>query len=296
MALLTSQRLADLPIMRQFYEIFSKLFKIKVVLRSPNGAIRVPLGDPPSRIPFCSALRKHEIGNFLCEKCDRDHVRQVKTESRSLKYHCHVGMTEFIVPILLENEIIAVLIAGQIMDNKPSKESWLKVQAELTENGLDAQDFKNLEDLYYKTPIISPSIQKDLLTQLELFGNYVANVQDQILQGELAYSSLIVLRAQSFIKDAFVNPISLGTVAKAANASIRNLSRQFISETGMTVLDFIHNIRISHAQRQLKNTDKSCLEIAFESGFGSIQQFNRVFKKISRTTPSDWRQIQNKSK
>lgn len=286
MAFVSFQHLALLPIMKQFYELFWNLFKIKVVLRSPEGDLRVPLGDPPTRIPFCTGLRKHPIGEQLCEECDRSHVRLARAERRPLRYHCHIGMTEFIVPILLDNEIIAFLIAGQIMDAKPTEEAWCRIKNILIDRGLD---IRHLKDAYNKISAISPNIQKDIVAQLELFGNYVANAQDQILQVEIPSISNPVVRAQIFIKKNYSEPIHVSEVAGVANTSIRNLSRLFIAETGMTVLDFIHNVRISHAQQLLQSTSRSCLEVALESGFGTVQQFNRVFKKITHTTPKEWR-------
>jgi len=290
MALVSFQYLAGLQIMKQFYELFWGLFRIKVVLRSPSGNIRIPLGDPPTRIPFCTALRKHPTGERLCEQCDRDHVRQARAKRCSLRYHCHIGMTEFIVPILLDNEIIAFLIAGQIMDMKPTEEDWIRTQTVLADRGLN---IRHLREAYFKISVIHPGIQRDIMAQLELFGNYVANAQDQILQVESHGRPFLVQKAQSYIKKNFSETISLIDVAAAAGTSIRNLSRVFIRETGMTVLDFIHHVRILHAQEQLQTTNKSCLQIALESGFGTVQQFNRIFKKTTRTTPSMWRRSRN---
>ena len=290
MAVVNFHYLAKLPIMRQFYELFWSLFKIKVVLRSPSGNIRLPLGDPPTRIPFCTAFRKHSIGEQLCEECDLNHVRLAKAERRSLRYHCHIGMTEFIVPILLEKEIIAFLISGQIMDKTPTEDGWRLVKNKLKDEGLDISPLKSA---YFKVSVIPPEIQKDIMAQLELFGNYVADAQDQILQVEKPHRPHPIKKAQIFIKNYFSEPISLSDVARSANTSIRNLSRLFLSETGMTVLEFIQNVRISRAQEQLQSTNKSCLEIALESGFGTVQQFNRVFKKTTHTTPTIWRKDRN---
>jgi len=290
MALVNFHYLATLPIMRQFYELFWSLFKIKVVLRSPSGNIRVPLGDTPTRIPFCTAFRKHLIGEQLCEECDRKHVRLAKVERRSLRYHCHIGMTEFIVPILLDKEIIAFLISGQIMDKKPTETDWAKTHTVLADKGLN---ICHLRDAYFKISVISPDIQRDIMAQLELFGNYVVSAQDLILQVESPNIPFSVLKAQSFIKKNFSETIPISDVARAVDTSVRHLSRFFLRETGMTVLDFIHHVRISHAQEQLQSTNKSCLQIALESGFGTVQQFNRVFKKTTHTTPSGWRRSQN---
>jgi AraC-like DNA-binding protein len=67
------------------------------------------------------------------------------------------------------------------------------------------------------------------------------------------------------------------------------LTRIFQANTGSTVLEAIQDLRIEKACLLLRDGDESCTHIANECGFGSIQQFNRVFKKIKNCTPQTWR-------
>ncbi|RLD93952.1 MAG: hypothetical protein DRJ13_15255 [Bacteroidetes bacterium] len=46
---------------------------------------------------------------------------------------------------------------------------------------------------------------------------------------------------------------------------------------------------IHHAQRKLISTDKSITDILFDSGFNSISNFNRAFRKINNCTPKEYR-------
>ncbi len=104
-------------------------------------------------------------------------------------------------------------------------------------------------------------------------------------------SSQIVERAKSFVLNHYAEPITLDDIAGAAFTSKRNLTRVFITETGTTVTTFIQQARVWYACNQLRFTNKSCAQIAFESGFGSIQQFNRAFRKLQMVTPSYFREI-----
>jgi AraC-like DNA-binding protein len=56
---------------------------------------------------------------------------------------------------------------------------------------------------------------------------------------------------------------------------------------------FINGYRLSHAKLILGDLDRSrvsILEIAYESGFSSLQSFNRVFKMSEGMTPTDFRE------
>ena len=56
----------------------------------------------------------------------------------------------------------------------------------------------------------------------------------------------------------------------------------------MTVLNSVQEMRIERACRQLQAGQMTCVQIAFECGFGSVQQFNRVFLKLRHCTPLNW--------
>jgi len=62
--------------------------------------------------------------------------------------------------------------------------------------------------------------------------------------------------------------------------------RLFRRECGTSLLKYLHQLRISHAQRLLLTTDLRITDIALESGFGSAAQFHEVFKSLTHSTPS----------
>ena len=123
---------------------------------------------------------------------------------------------------------------------------------------------------------------------LELFGNYIAYTQYQMILGETSLQSRVEERGFSFIRNHFSEMITLEDVALAASTSKRNLSRVFQAKTGMTVVEVIHEMRIDKACRMLKRGNVTCTQVAFECGFGSVQQFNRVFKKHKHCAPRQW--------
>ncbi len=84
--------------------------------------------------------------------------------------------------------------------------------------------------------------------------------------------------------------ISLQSLAEKAHMSVRNFTRAFKRETGMTPLAFINDARIDHARSFLENTDIGLAEIAKRCGFGSAENFRRVFARRLDLTPMEYRQ------
>ena len=57
----------------------------------------------------------------------------------------------------------------------------------------------------------------------------------------------------------------------------------------MGLNDYISECRVSHAKALLATTDTKVLEIAMDSGFGSISQFHEIFKRLCGCTPRAFR-------
>jgi len=284
MPTLTYDQIASLSILWQFYFLVWRLFGVNIAIISPDGKRSQDLGATESWSPFCLKLRQISNARF-CLECDQKYVAIVDEQRRSLRYRCWAGLREFIVPIILNGETLAFIQCGQVLDAPPGEEEWSTTCQTLTALGFDSSSSK---ESFFSLKVIPPQTQKDLMTLLELFGNYIAYAQYQILLSETSQQSRTVERSISFIRNHFTEPISLDDVAKAACTSKRNLTRLFQAKTGMTVLGYIQDLRIEKACLQLQAGEMTCTQVAFESGFGSVQQFNRVFHKMRQCTPLTW--------
>jgi len=84
--------------------------------------------------------------------------------------------------------------------------------------------------------------------------------------------------------------ISRSDIAAAVGMSPEYLSRMFAASTGKTLADYVTEIRIKNASELLISTDKTVIEICFDSGFSSLRTFNRAFQKYFLMTPTLFRQ------
>jgi AraC-like DNA-binding protein len=98
-----------------------------------------------------------------------------------------------------------------------------------------------------------------------------------------------IWKARKFIEEHSAEELSLGKVAKAANVSRNHLSEKFKQVTGINFVEYVARTRFEEACRLLHELDLRISEIAFEVGFQSLSQFNRVFKKLSGKSPSAYR-------
>lgn len=68
------------------------------------------------------------------------------------------------------------------------------------------------------------------------------------------------------------------------------LSRKFKEISGMTFREYLRYRRLAFALKEIRDTEKSILEIALNYGFSSHEAFTRAFKAAYGITPSEYRQ------
>ena len=112
---------------------------------------------------------------------------------------------------------------------------------------------------------------------------------DRSRQGRDGAESARIWKARNFIDQHAGEELSLTKVAKAAETSANYLSEKFKEATGINFVKYVARTRYEKAATLLREADLRVSEIAFASGFQSLSQFNRVFKKFSGKSPTEYR-------
>jgi AraC-like DNA-binding protein len=98
-----------------------------------------------------------------------------------------------------------------------------------------------------------------------------------------------IWKTRKFIEERSGEELSLRTVAKAVNIHPNYLSEKFKHVTGMNFVEYVARTRFEKACRLLRDGDLRISDIAFSAGFQSLSQFNRVFKRLSGKSPTQFR-------
>ena len=96
-------------------------------------------------------------------------------------------------------------------------------------------------------------------------------------------------RILRIISARYQERLSIPVIARELRVSRVHVMRQFHKITGMSVLDYITQCRVSCAQRLLATTDMKLLDIAAESGFDSPARFYPCFKRLAGQSPASYR-------
>lgn len=83
--------------------------------------------------------------------------------------------------------------------------------------------------------------------------------------------------------------LTLRFLARRMGYSEFHATRKFREITGLTLRDYLRQRKLAFALKEVRDSDKSLLDIAFDYGFSSHEAFTRAFKGLYGVTPSEYR-------
>ena len=99
-----------------------------------------------------------------------------------------------------------------------------------------------------------------------------------------------VQNIQQYINENYKQDIRLPVLAQMAGMSAVAFSRFFKARTGMSLSDYIIDVRLGHASKLLMETNAPVADICFDCGFNNLSNFNRIFKKKKNCSPKEFRE------
>lgn len=157
--------------------------------------------------------------------------------------------------------------------------------------------FMKIIDYYFSNEIMwEISIYSKILELLALIGQYRygATQQDSKLDKSASENYEKFATLLTYVDSHYASEITLEQAAALVGFSKFHFSRLFKEFTNCTFYDYLSQTRIQAAKRLL-STGTSITDIAFQTGFNSLTSFCRCFKKYTDLSPSEYRDLYEKS-
>ena len=270
--------------------VFNKK-KIAETIMDLSSAVEIPLvlydGDLNTVAssgkfsPFCGALRKIPECDEDCSACDLKYLRRAVETKSAVTYSCQAGVYEKIQPIFYENEIVAFIQIGQILDEKGEYSSKDKLEEYLSISNIKSDAKKNLLRLYEKLPKISDNRLIALLNVIETI------IQSLIYNGFITSDvSEKTRRIEKYIKENLTEDFKTEELCKKFFISKSTLYRSFRTEFGTSVNEYVIAKRLDLAKKMLTSKKQlSVSQVSAKCGFTDYNYFIRAFKKRCGITP-----------
>lgn len=272
-------------VFRDYEKAFRETTGLPLTLR-PVAALTLPHHGDPKENPFCALMSG---ANHSCAACLQ---QQQKVEDHAhdgpKTLNCFAGLSDSAVPVRVGETLIAFLQTGQILLHEPSKTEFERVARQLDQWGMQL-NVPQLEEAYFKTRVVTRKQYDSILRLLSIFAQHLSVLSNQLMVQGASAESPAITKARAYIAEKHADELSLTMVAQSVNMSAFYFCKTFKKATGMTFTDYLARVRVEKVKSILLNPHIRVSEAAYEVGFQSLSQFNRVFRRIAGESPSLYR-------
>jgi AraC-like DNA-binding protein/ligand-binding sensor protein len=273
---------------RDYESVFTKATGLALTLR-PLEFWQLAHRGKKHENPFCALLAERPKTLAVCLQAHQEMIDHTGVLPHTVT--CPFGLTETAVPVKLGSTLIGYLRIGQVLRHMPVKSDTTKVRRELERCGVPFTG--EIRKAWEKTPLIPPDKYNAIARLLSFFAEQMSALANQLVLERQNAEPPLVQKAREYIDKHKMEPLSLSAVAKAAGASVFHFCKVFRKSTGLKFTDYVARVRLEDARTQLLNPNRRISEVAYDVGFQSLTQFNRMFKRVFGQSPTEFREQLN---
>jgi AraC-like DNA-binding protein len=135
---------------------------------------------------------------------------------------------------------------------------------------------------------------QQLLTLLRILEN-LSNSEEYKLLNDKEFSNQSIIENErinkvfNYVKNNYKEKVCLNEASNLVFMTTPSFCRYFKKHTGKTFIKFVNEYRINNALKLLAQSEIDIKNICYECGFNNFSNFNRLFKKTIKITPSEYR-------
>lgn len=233
-------------------------------------------------------IRMHSLINEELRQSDNFQSNHTQDEENILYRYIEQGDAEY----LKKNYDYMILSHPMILEDARRNEEYMAVigislaSRAAIRGGLTSKEGFLANDIYLKKLSACRTIQEIHDLQKEASIYFAAQVRKKRQAGN---SNLYVERCKKRILSSIQETAGAGQLAKEMGLSEDYLSKLFRQYEGVSVTEYIQNVKIEAACNMLKYSDRQIGAIADYLNFCSLSYFSRVFKKRMGMSPQQYR-------
>ena len=236
--------------------------------------------QPKEMPPFCARIKNSPYGCRECLKSDMAILVECSKTKKSVTHICHAGLSDTVVPILYENEIVGYVMFGQLKYENSVLD--LKSITEFSEKaGLDV---KLLIEEYKEISTRGDNYLQSATRILNACANYI------ILSNMIKVNNnFMPAKIDIYINNHIKEKITVESICESLFISKSTLYLVFKKNFNCTFGEYLLFKRIKIAKNLLSASDIPIYEICGNIGINDYNYFIKVFKKATGYPPSEYR-------
>lgn len=101
----------------------------------------------------------------------------------------------------------------------------------------------------------------------------------------------LIQKSIAYMQAHYQENLTLTDISRIIGFSVSYFSYLFKQETGKNYIEYLNEIRLLAAMRDLRDTDEKIVTVAQKHGFQNLEYFSRYFKKKTGESPARWRRL-----
>jgi len=277
--------LASAKLYQQYSRSFNEMTGLPLTLRSAESW-RLPYQGCRNGNRFCAAMTQKSAACAACLRTQETLSAVAEREPKTIT--CPSGLMEIAVPVRVGDRLVGFLQTGQVFRKSPTEAQFGRVAKQAADWGVESSS-GDLRTAYFNTRVLTSKEPEAITNLLSVFAHHLSLVSNQVVIQQANPEPPMIARAKQFIRAHQGEKLSLTQVAKVVNASSFYFCKMFRKVAGINFTDYVSRVRIEKAKNLTLNPNLRISEIAYEVGFQSLTHFNRVFKKITGDSPTEYR-------
>lgn len=264
--------------------ILRELYRISGCRVSIHDADYTEIAAYPREVsPFCRLIHTLPGGHLACLKMDADALARVKRTEDPYIYRCHLGLWEAVAPLYSAGILSGYLMLGQIAPSEDGarEDIFTRAAAML---GEDSHDRASLEKAVAALSEADGEQFSSFVTIMRICADYIT-MTERLNPSEPALAHAV----RKHLSANYAQKISLNDLCTQFCCCKSTLMNAFRAAYSITIVEYLTEVRLSHARRMLAETSRSIRDIAFLCGFSDQGYFTRVFSEETGVSPSAFR-------
>ncbi|MGG1398053.1 response regulator [Bacillus salipaludis] len=245
---------------------------------------------------YKEAMEAYHIGLYLQQEVT--HYQDLETMTNTIGSNILKRMDEFFLERKIDlssiNKLIDHLLDFSIIEKlTPTKSKFLcfKLINHVFEYVHEEFDM-NVEDVLQEEKYLIYQHLNRLRTMeehKEWLLEIIGKLFNYLFDNQMSQKEKLMYDVKKYLKETYNQTIGLDVIAQKFHISPAYLSSIFSKKTGVTLFEYIINMRMEKAKELLRTTNNKISDICQQVGYENQRYFNQVFKKHIGTTPGSYR-------
>ncbi len=238
---------------------------------------------PHDLSPFCSLIQTNRDLLAGCIRADTEALSRVRTSESPYIYRCHMGLYEAVAPLYHAGVLTGYLMMGQVADNAEGarEDIFRRAEAAAGQSGVTP---RQLREEIGRLASISAPMFSSFVNIMTICAEYIT------LSGRMELPAWdLGHMLKKYIYQNYSRHLTLDELCRTFCCSKSTLMNTFRRAYGITVWQYITEVRLTRAKELLAGTDHTVRSIAAECGYSEQGYFTKAFAAEVGMSPTEYR-------